>query len=180
MRRLLPIVALAMLGCTPGGLFQVATPSPSPEASGMPIPSPTPTVAPTPKATPTPTPAPTPTPTPTPSPTPEEYKPFALQVAVVAAASTLHLPPPGGQQPIYAFTTQMTAEVTMSNGLIVKQVVWSTDKPSLVTVDATGKVTTLGAIGGKAEIVATSLDGKATGSVELTVVDFGDASLTIE
>lgn len=178
MRRLLPALALFMLGCTPGALTQLTGTVPSPTPEGTNSPDPAGSASPTP--TPTPTASPTPSPTPTASPTPQEYVPFAIGVTVTAGATTLHLPPPSGMTARYAYTTTVSAEVLWSNGMKTHQVSWSSGKPSLATVDAAGTVTTVGTVGGTVEILGTSPDGLATASMELTVLDSGDAELTIE
>lgn len=180
-------LAIALLGCVPislkvprgvqnsAGEAPVEEPTASPEASiiGGVVGSD--------GGNPSPTPRPNPTPTLTPSPTPSEaeYVPFAIALTVKIASDSINVPPPPGAPVLYSYATQASAEVLLSNGLKTSKVSWSSSNPSIATVDASGSVMAAGTAG-TAVIIATSLDGRATGSVRLTVLNLGDLDVVVD
>ena len=137
-------------------------------------------------ASPTPTPSPSSgtSPTPTPDPTPTQTAPpaAALSVSIDPSSNlTIHLPPPGGATPKPTMPTsiQLTAEVTFNTGIPSTEVTWSSNNEAAATVSGSGLVTAASATG-SSDIVATSADGKASASVTVDVVSFGDVNVEVE
>lgn len=172
------LLAITLLGCKPG----VTVPAPSGQTDALVVvggSGGTTTASPT----PTPSPSPHPTPSPTPTPVPEDpnsYVPFAIGVTPTIDATTINLPPPEGELALYPYTTRVSADVLMSNGFHSTQVSWSSSNPDLASVDGQGNVTARGLVPGTVEIIATSLDNKASGSVSLTVTGYTDLGVVVE
>lgn len=133
---------------------------------------------------PAPTPSPTPTPSPSPSPTPQivatsvSISPASLRLSVPAGIGT-------GALANYPTAATLSAIVTMSNGSTSSAVTWDSLDPVMATISATtGALSILAPGSGSGpwtvQIKATSLDGKATGTRNVTVTYEGDVALTVE
>jgi hypothetical protein len=184
----------------PSGSSGGQTPTPTPTgSSGGATPTPTPTGS-SGGATPTPTPTGSSggaTPTPTPSPTPTQQvnsaKVIDMKISLAAAPPSAGDPtlsaytlgvPTGGATPLYPTSVKLYAHVYLSNGTKNTTVTWSSDKPGVAAVDATGNVTA-GSTGGTAAIKAKSADVDFGGTqVEMTcnvtVKADGSVDVTIE
>ncbi|MBO9539148.1 Ig-like domain-containing protein [bacterium] len=134
-------------------------------------------------ATPSPTPTTNKTPTPTPSATPTAEEtpatPFAINVQPWLAMNTLVVAPSNGASPLYPYTTTATVEVLLSNGHRQATAQWDTSDHAIATVDTAGLVSA-GNTPGTVEIFATSLDGRASASVTLTVLSKGGAIIEVD
>jgi hypothetical protein len=180
---ILALLPLALAAC-PGLPFALLAPSgshsPSIETSATELPRPTPIlggviVDETPRPTPSAATAsgavePTPTTTTTPP------GPFIIDMAIEPASTRIGMRPPQGATPFAAYTTQLQAKVTLSNGLKVSSASWKSLDTSVADVDSTGFVTA-GAKPGETIIVATSTDGMASASARVIVS--GDAGLGV-
>jgi len=81
--------------------------------------------------------------------------------------------------PLYPTQAQIHAEVLLSSGQTTDQIEWSSSRPETATVDAAGLVKA-GNATGSAIVVATSLDGLASASAEVTLTDFGAAEVVVD
>lgn len=145
-----------------------ATPMPTPEPEPTPTPEPEPTPTPEPEPTPTPEPEPTPTPEPEPTPTPEPETPVTptepetpttVSVTGVSLNKTNLTLVVGNAE-----TLRATVSPTNATN---RAVTWSSDKTSVATVDANGKVTAIAA--GTTTITISTADGGKTATCAVTV-----------
>lgn len=106
------------------------------------------------------------------------FKPYSVEVVVSPDSGTMALQPPTGATPAgYATSLQLTANVLLSNNTRSDAVTWKSNSPEVATVNTTGLVTA-GTRTGSANIVATSIDGRSTGTASVIVSD--DAALDLQ
>lgn len=122
-------------------------------------------------------------PTPSPSPTPTQPPAEAVSLRITPSSNlVIHLRPPAGATPRPGMpsTIALTAEVRLNSGALDAQSpTWESSDPSIATVSASGEVSA-GSRTGTASIMAISADGRASGSVVVTVRSEGDVDLTVE
>ena len=178
----LAVLPLALAAC-PGLPFQLLSPSGSgsPPGGTSPAPSAIGTLEghvalESPRSTPSPSASTSSTSTPTPDATATRSGPFIIDMAIEPSSTRIGMRPPEGATPFAAFTTQLQAKVTLSNGLKVSSATWKSLDPSVADVDATGFVTA-GRKPGETLIVATSTDGLASSSARVIVS--GEAGLGV-
>lgn len=136
--------------------------TPSKPNNQQPILTPQPTPTPTPEPTPQPTPEPTPQPTPT-TQAPETIPPIQVKVNGIklsTSASDNNVILNIGSQ------SKITPVISPTNATN-KTVTWTSNKPSIASIDSTGTVTAIGS--GKAIITATTVDGGLSASCMITV-----------
>lgn len=113
---------------------------------------------------------------PTPTPVPG---PYAIDVKIKPDRVFLGMRPPADARPLMDHTAQLSATITLSTGLKSSQATWTSTDPTVVKVDATGFIEAQDKKG-EALITATSEDGRASGSVRVTVKDDAGTEVLIE
>lgn len=116
---------------------------------------------------------------PTPTAQPTVVGPFVIDMVVEPNRASIGSRPPAGATPFAAFSVQLQAQVTLSNGLKISGATWQSADTSVAEVDSSGLVTA-GYKPGETFVVATSRDGQASASARITVVDAAGLGILLE